>query len=391
MRPSLRVVLALLATLSMALCAGGCSNVPSASSGSIPRYTASGSIVTGDSNMPLANVLITVRPFGTTLSDSAGKWAKSGMMPVSSGGVMVEPFHEGYLFEPCVHYSDYNQWGRQEGLDFVAWPKSPQPLIATCYGQYSTAIEVLNPDGHGSQWLHWVSRFLRTPYSVSWSPAHDGFAFTYDGDIFTSDLEGHVYRLTSNKLFNETPVWSPLGDNIAFSTRTWGCQQWYDYQTDICVMSADGRGARRLTFEQKHNTSPRWSPHGSEIVFISQTDTYPTKWQLRTVNPYTYEETVLYESDLTISAIDWSYDGSTIAMSLAKPGSGSKLLLLPVGQEKARELEIDGYSCTDIAWSPNGTEIALTGCRASLTIVNVASGNIRTLGDYGSIFYAVDW
>ena len=73
------------------------------------------------------------------------------------------------------------------------------------------------------------------------SPDGKEIAFCYKGDIYKVDASGgEAVRLTSQESYEASPVWSPDGKQIAFSSDRYG-------NPDVFVMSADGGPARRLT------------------------------------------------------------------------------------------------------------------------------------------------
>ena len=57
-----------------------------------------------------------------------------------------------------------------------------------------------------------------------------------------------------------TPVWSPDGRRIAFTSRP-------DDNSEIYVVNADGSGQRRLTRNAAGDFGPTWSPDGRKIAF----------------------------------------------------------------------------------------------------------------------------
>ena len=65
--------------------------------------------------------------------------------------------------------------------------------------------------------------------------------------------------------FEADPVWSPDGQQIAFT-------RWGDSSSDIYVMNADGARQRLLTRNPTdfHTTELAWSPRGNEIAFVSR-------------------------------------------------------------------------------------------------------------------------
>jgi TolB protein len=82
-------------------------------------------------------------------------------------------------------------------------------------------------------------------------------------EIYRMDADGsHQQQLTSSPWIDSSPSWSPDGSQIAFV----GTQA-------IQVMDADGSNQRRLT----HNAidlAPSWSPDGQHILFMSLRDGY---------------------------------------------------------------------------------------------------------------------
>ncbi len=96
---------------------------------------------------------------------------------------------------------------------------------------------------------------------VSISPDGQTVAFTYRGSIFTVPATGGTAtRLTSHPAFDSTPVWSPDGTKIAFSSDRNG-------GADIFIMDAAGGPARRLTFHSGREVPMAFSPDGEWILF----------------------------------------------------------------------------------------------------------------------------
>lgn len=73
------------------------------------------------------------------------------------------------------------------------------------------------------------------------SPDGETIAFTYKGDIYTIPIAGgRAMQLTTNPAFDTTPVWSPDGSQIAFASDRLG-------SLDIYLVSKEGGEPRRLT------------------------------------------------------------------------------------------------------------------------------------------------
>jgi len=62
-------------------------------------------------------------------------------------------------------------------------------------------------------------------------------------------------NLTNNSAYDNVPVWSPDGGQIAFESNR-------DGNWEIYVMDSDGSNLRRLTNNSAEDGTPAWSPNG---------------------------------------------------------------------------------------------------------------------------------
>jgi TolB protein len=72
-------------------------------------------------------------------------------------------------------------------------------------------------------------------------------------------------RLTTNSNADYSPVWSPDGTKIAFST-------FIGDNYEIATMSPDGSNIVNVTKAAQGDFVPRWSADGNKISFISNRD-----------------------------------------------------------------------------------------------------------------------
>ena len=185
---------------------------------------------------------------------------------------------------------------------------------------------------------------------------------TKDGnpEIYTVNPDGSgLARLTNSDSGDIAPAWSPDGTRIAF-----GCGWWPETgggfmtvgPSDICMMEADGRGLKRLTSDRLSDGEPAWSPDGRRIAFRRAADIY-------TMKPDGTEITRL-TTDAAAREPAWSPDGSKIVFTCQQcrgpDGSGNPEIYVMnadgtgavnLTQDLATE---DGHP----AWSPDGTRIA---------------------------------
>lgn len=85
-----------------------------------------------------------------------------------------------------------------------------------------------------------------------------------NSDLFLLSPEGRKIRqLTEDSGINISPTWSPDGESLAFCSNRGGGVQIY-------VMNVNSGNVRRLTFRGDYNTSPSWSPKGDAIAYTTR-------------------------------------------------------------------------------------------------------------------------
>ncbi|MCM1356861.1 MAG: S41 family peptidase [Staphylococcus sp.] len=108
--------------------------------------------------------------------------------------------------------------------------------------------------------------------NVAISPDGQTIAFTYKGNIFTVPAKGGDARqLTSGSSYNTTPVWSPDGSKIAFSSDREGSM-------DVYVINSRGGVPKRLTTRTGAET-PLTFKDDNHVLFTTTTLPSPTAAQ----------------------------------------------------------------------------------------------------------------
>jgi tricorn protease len=107
----------------------------------------------------------------------------------------------------------------------------------------------------------------------------DHIAFIYAEDLWVADKDGsHVRRLTTVRGPETNPVFSPDGQQIAFSAQ-------YDGNTDVFVVPVEGGVPKRLTWHPGPDIVRDFTPDGSAVLFISQREVFTNRYfQLFTVS-----------------------------------------------------------------------------------------------------------
>jgi dipeptidyl aminopeptidase/acylaminoacyl peptidase len=114
------------------------------------------------------------------------------------------------------------------------------------------------------------------------------------------------------------PQLSPDGRLVAYVV-TGLTEEGDDTQSDVWLVPAAGGEARALTSSPANDDSPRWSPDGKELAFLSErprpgkTDGDEGKRQIWLTRPDGGEPRLLTRSAGSVSRFEWSRDGKTIA------------------------------------------------------------------------------
>ncbi len=141
----------------------------------------------------------------------------------------------------------------------------------------SAALYVMDADGSDQRELFRAKGVLLV--TPDWSP--DGTQIAFTRVSFPNGIaKASVYVMNSDgKAAKEVipgaaePDWAPDGKHIAFSSgrdkNGQTCFEECQPSDEIYIADADGANPRRLTNEKAQDSSPSWSPDGTQIAFVS--------------------------------------------------------------------------------------------------------------------------
>lgn len=181
---------------------------------------------------------------------------------------------------------------------------------------------------------------------IDWSPDGSVAAVTMvqddNADIYLVEgTTGEIRaRLTHHPAIDTSPKWSPTGDRLVFVSDRTGTPQIY-------LMNADGSDLQRITHFGSYNTSPAWHPFADYIAYIGQSGAY----QVYLLDLKTHETTMLTSSSGDHEDPVWSPDGRWITYTWARGERKELFMMRPDGTDN-RLIRADGGKYFNPVWEP---------------------------------------
>ncbi len=230
-------------------------------------------------------------------------------------------------------------------------------------------------------------RFEQAPFTGLPAVAPDGSAVVFVSDrdnavdlwrlpLGNDGPPGEPQRLTDLPGRVSWPAFSRDGRWIAY-------HRVIDGQRDIWTMPAGGGASQQVTEHVAMDVSPRWSPDGSQVAFISDRGGIEQVWavtvrdgkRVGVARPLT-------DGSAPVNGFDWSPDGSELAYTTPVEGVDEIWLTTINPNEEARRLTT-AAGVIDLRWLADGDRlVALAlwgGSVASLRTVDPATGEVAPL------------
>lgn len=201
-------------------------------------------------------------------------------------------------------------------------------------------------------------------------------------DIWVTDLEGTLSRLTDSPGADGLARWSPDGQRIAFvASRDGNCE--------VYVMHADGTWQTNLTNSDADDMYPTWSPDGSEIAFTRDGQLWVMELESGIARQLT-------TGSMHHNYPDWSPDGKELVFAGGSdaPGPGVVHEVYVVSSEggEPRVLTDMDELLVSPRWSPDGSHIAFFSHRDPFTlwVMDADGAEVNELAQGGFVSWSPD-
>jgi dipeptidyl aminopeptidase/acylaminoacyl peptidase len=181
------------------------------------------------------------------------------------------------------------------------------------------------------------------------------------------------------------PQFSPDGKNVAYTISEWDREE-NRRVSHIWLVSADGGPTTKLTTGEKGETSPQWSPNGSNMAFLADRDKGTQVWVIPVDGG---EADKLTSEENNIQSFQWSPDGKQIAyvtrdtpkdkaerekrkkdkfdtIVVDSDFTYSHLWVIDVETREKKRLTEGDFTVSNPQWSPNGASIAFVMSKSGL-------------------------
>ena len=154
---------------------------------------------------------------------------------------------------------------------------------------------------------------------------------------------------------NTTPSWSPDGSQIMFMSSMHG-------DPELFVADSSGGRLKRITYSAGGDTSPAWNPKtGQQIAFVSDRGGTPQLYLMNADGSSV--EKIQFEDRGYVIDPAWSPNGQLLAFSWRRPTGNYYIYVMDVASRQVIELTRDAGRNERPCWAPDGRHIVFESTR----------------------------
>lgn len=209
-----------------------------------------------------------------------------------------------------------------------------------------------------------------------WSPDGALIAFTQEGHIHVVPSRGgHPKRISRRWSGASSPRWLPDSNRLLMAFDDDGHQR-------ILLIDRDGAWPRQISHGPGHDSDPNPSPDGRHVAYTHYPKDDFNRSDITIVNLETGQAIRPTNTPgLHNRSPRWSPDGKQIAFISERTGYHEVFLTQPNGEDE-RQLTDLGMNVGYIAWSPDGARLACTLNREGaweMGLITIQDGEFHTL------------
>ena len=191
-------------------------------------------------------------------------------------------------------------------------------------------------------------------------------------EVYLMDYDGQrIRRITSSKVLNLSPAWSPDARKIAFVS-------WRGGRPGIQVLDDAGKSIRVKTVGGELTSAPEWSPDGRRLVYNSTVD---GNSEIYVSDVDSGRSTRLTRTPAIDTSPSYSPNGREIAFTSDRGGS-PQIYLMDAEGLNVRRVSFGSNYCDSPAWSPDGSKLAYAARydgRFDVVVLDMATGKVERL------------
>jgi TolB protein len=154
---------------------------------------------------------------------------------------------------------------------------------------------------------------------------------------------------------NSSPAWSPDGSQLMFSSSMLG-------NPEIFLTDSNGGHPKRITFSSGASTSPAWNPKtGQSVVFVSDRGGIPKLYMMNADGTNSAEIDVPDKGYLIDPA--WAPNGQILAFSWRRPEGNYDIYVMDAATHQIVEITRDSGRNERPSWAPDGRHIVFESTR----------------------------